>query len=233
MALPDLLTTEDVANYLKVDVVTVRRLVKRGELSAYRVGNEFRFTEQDIRTFLEGQRTPNPMLRMLEVPGIPGMRINLRNVVMEERTPMGGMERFTQRARLAFSLAAGEALKRGEGEITPVHLLLALTLETNGIAQRVLNELAVSTDEVRALLPNEAESVAPDLPQVLSDDTKKTLERAIAEAKQLSHAYVDTGHVLLGLVSDAGMAETLQKLGVSAEQVREHYLRVQTGEDPE
>ena len=45
-----LLKTEDLANYLKVDVVTVRRLVNRGELAAYRIGGEYRFKARDVIT---------------------------------------------------------------------------------------------------------------------------------------------------------------------------------------
>ena len=43
-----LLTTEEVAEFLRVDIVTVRRLVNRGELPAYRIGNEYRFTRADL-----------------------------------------------------------------------------------------------------------------------------------------------------------------------------------------
>jgi excisionase family DNA binding protein len=40
-----LYTTEDVAKYLKVDEVTIRRLVSRGELAAYSVAGEYRFSD--------------------------------------------------------------------------------------------------------------------------------------------------------------------------------------------
>ena len=47
-----LYTTEEVAKYLRIDVVTVRRLVNRGELKAYRVAGEFRFLGRDVDRFL-------------------------------------------------------------------------------------------------------------------------------------------------------------------------------------
>src|SRR5262245_63984104 len=53
-----LLTSDDVANYMKIDVVTVRRLVNRGELAAYRIGGEYRFKADDIREYLERQYLP-------------------------------------------------------------------------------------------------------------------------------------------------------------------------------
>ena len=47
-----LYTTEEVARYLRLDVVTVRRLVSRGELKAYKIGNEYRFDEAQVSAFL-------------------------------------------------------------------------------------------------------------------------------------------------------------------------------------
>ena len=51
-----LLTTEEVAELLRIDPVTVRRLIGRGELTAYRIAGEYRFTEADWEKFLESQR---------------------------------------------------------------------------------------------------------------------------------------------------------------------------------
>ena len=51
-----LLTTDEVAEYLRVDVVTIRRLVGRGELTAYRIGSEYRFTRSDLEDYLQRQR---------------------------------------------------------------------------------------------------------------------------------------------------------------------------------
>ena len=51
-----LLTTDEVAEYLRVDVVTIRRLVSRGELTAYRIGSEYRFTPSDLDYYLQQQR---------------------------------------------------------------------------------------------------------------------------------------------------------------------------------
>ena len=53
-----LLTSEEVADYLRVDIVTVRRLVNRGDLTAYRIGGEYRFMQADIDDFVRQQRVP-------------------------------------------------------------------------------------------------------------------------------------------------------------------------------
>lgn len=48
-------TTEEVSKYLRVDPVTVRKLVNRGELRAYRVGGEFRFKVTDVDAYMQSQ----------------------------------------------------------------------------------------------------------------------------------------------------------------------------------
>ena len=51
-----LMTTEEVAELLRIDAVTVRRLITRKELAAYRIAGEYRFTPTDLEKFLESQR---------------------------------------------------------------------------------------------------------------------------------------------------------------------------------
>lgn len=47
-----LLTTEQVARYLKVDKFTIYRLVAQKKLPAFRVGNQWRFKKRMIETWL-------------------------------------------------------------------------------------------------------------------------------------------------------------------------------------
>ena len=51
------LTTEEVLDYLQVNIRTVYRLIKAGRIPAVRVGRQWRFRKQDIDTWLEAQRT--------------------------------------------------------------------------------------------------------------------------------------------------------------------------------
>lgn len=53
---PVLLTTAEVAQLLRVDVETVRRYVKAGELPAYRVGRTLRVETHALDRFLQGRR---------------------------------------------------------------------------------------------------------------------------------------------------------------------------------
>ena len=52
-----LLTTEEVLEYLQVNLRTVYRLIKAGKIPAVRVGRQWRFRKSDIDAWLDSQRT--------------------------------------------------------------------------------------------------------------------------------------------------------------------------------
>lgn len=58
------LTTEEVLEYLQVNLRTVYRLIKAGKIPAVRVGRQWRFRKRDIDSWLDSQRpsalTPGP-----------------------------------------------------------------------------------------------------------------------------------------------------------------------------
>src|SRR5437660_9676121 len=130
-----LLTTEEVADFLRIDPVTVRRLVTRGELVAYRVAGEYRFTLADVEQFVQSQR--------VIVSTLPG--------------PNHPMAKFTERARKVLGLANEEASRYHHGGIGPEHLLLAIMDEGEGIGARALHRFQMQPGQGR----EEAEALHP------------------------------------------------------------------------
>jgi len=55
------LTTEEVLEYLQVNLRTVYRLIKAGKIPAVRVGRQWRFRKRDIDAWLDGQRAAPPV----------------------------------------------------------------------------------------------------------------------------------------------------------------------------
>ena len=51
------LTTEEVLEYLQVNLLTVYRPIKAGKIPAVRVGRQWRFRKRDIDAWLDSQRT--------------------------------------------------------------------------------------------------------------------------------------------------------------------------------
>src|SRR5260370_37340103 len=54
------MTSEEIAEILHVDPVTVRRLVNKGERSAYGIGADYRFAPSDLQDYLCLQRIAAP-----------------------------------------------------------------------------------------------------------------------------------------------------------------------------
>lgn len=52
-----LLTTDDVADRLRLQVTTVRGLIRDRRLIAVKIGNEYRITEEDLAEFIRKNRT--------------------------------------------------------------------------------------------------------------------------------------------------------------------------------
>jgi excisionase family DNA binding protein len=53
------LTTEEVMDYLQVNLRTVYRLIKAGRIPAVRIGRQWRFQKKDIDAWLDGNRSNN------------------------------------------------------------------------------------------------------------------------------------------------------------------------------
>ncbi len=58
------LTTEEVLEYLQVNLRTVYRLIKAGKIPAVRVGRQWRFRKRDIDAWLDSQRSRSTQANM-------------------------------------------------------------------------------------------------------------------------------------------------------------------------
>jgi excisionase family DNA binding protein len=66
------LTTEEVLEYLQVNLRTVYRLIKAGKIPAVRVGRQWRFRKRDIDAWLDSQRARGTAVRSAAVPSGAG-----------------------------------------------------------------------------------------------------------------------------------------------------------------
>ena len=62
------LTTEEVLEYLQVNLRTVYRLIKGGKIPAVRVGRQWRFRKRDIDAWLDSQRPRGSSARLATAP---------------------------------------------------------------------------------------------------------------------------------------------------------------------
>jgi ATP-dependent Clp protease ATP-binding subunit ClpA len=153
---------------------------------------------------------------------------------------MQGMN-FTEHARQVLWAARDHALKTRADAVATEHVLLSMLEQSDGVAITVLRTLgATDFDQLREALaraggadlsdpaPRRPLAVVrgPDLPYTWR--AKRVLEFAMDEARQLSHSYIGTEHLLLGLLREkkGAAAQVLADAGVTAEGVRGAVLRV-------
>jgi excisionase family DNA binding protein len=68
------LTTEEVLEYLQVNLRTVYRLIKAGKIPAVRVGRQWRFRKRDIDAWLDSQRPRSAARGASSAPAAPTPR---------------------------------------------------------------------------------------------------------------------------------------------------------------
>jgi ATP-dependent Clp protease ATP-binding subunit ClpC len=146
---------------------------------------------------------------------------------------------FTERVRKVLAMAREEAARLHHEYVGTEHILLGLIREGEGVAATVLQNLSVELDEIQQKIEETvkkgkaAQTTGPDLPY--TSRAKKVLELAMSEARELSHSYVGTEHLLLGLLrEEKGIAaQVLTDAGVNLEAARTETLRILGTEMPQ
>jgi hypothetical protein len=141
-------------------------------------------------------------------------------------------ERFTDKARRVVVLAQEEARRLGHGHIGTEHILLGLLREDDGLAGRALDALGVGLEPARDRLEAEAGRGPGQSGHIpFTPEAKRTLELSLREALQLGQNYIDTEHILLGLVRDPASlgARILAELGATPDEVRQRVLELAPG----
>jgi len=139
-------------------------------------------------------------------------------------------EKFSERARRSLTYAQEEAQRFNHNYIGTEHILLGLVREGEGVAARVLTNLGVNLNKVRAavefIIGRGEKTSSGEVG--LTPRAKKVIELAVDEARRLSHNYVGTEHLLLGLLREGeGVAGgVLESLGINLERARAETTRI-------
>jgi ATP-dependent Clp protease ATP-binding subunit ClpB len=123
-------------------------------------------------------------------------------------------EKLTQKSQEALAAAQQRALAAGHHEILPVHLLVALLDQADGLVPAILQKAGRDPAALRA----QAEAALAALPRVsgpgagqayASRGLAKVLGAAEREAQQLRDEFISVEHLLLALLGDDGEAARL------------------------
>src|SRR6202453_1341599 len=115
------------------------------------------------------------------------------------------MNNFTPRAQQVLALARKEADRFNHNFVGTEHLLLGLIKLGQGVAVNVLQKMGLDLETVRMEVEKQVGSgpetkMAGNIPY--TPRVKKVLTLAGKEAKSLNHNYVDTEHILLGILRE-------------------------------
>jgi ATP-dependent Clp protease ATP-binding subunit ClpB len=153
-------------------------------------------------------------------------------------------EKLTVKSQQAMEQAQARATELGNPEVLPVHLLLALIEDREGVIPSVLEKIGVPTER----LETELHQIEEKLPRVagaatqpgLSQTLNKALEQAFREAANFKDEYVSTEHLLVGVARLKGdpAGEALVSLGATHEAILQALTAVRgtqrvTDQNPE
>ena len=153
---------------------------------------------------------------------------NVEDVPPYELPGVGMYGRFTPRARKVMSLAQDAARRAKHSHVGTEHVLMGILDEGGNVAVKVLADLDVEADDLRAELQA---SMAPSgkgkgkveghLP--FTPLSKRALELTAKEALRLGHNYVGSEHLLLGLLAtEEGVAsKVLRRMGIELHTTRQ------------
>ena len=117
-------------------------------------------------------------------------------------------DKLTVKSQEAMQQAVAQASELGNPELQPVHLLLSLIADRDGVILPVLEKIGVPTERLETAL----HAIEEKLPQVsgaqgqpgLSNRLNKAVEQAFKEAANFKDEYISTEHLLLGLAREKG-----------------------------
>ncbi|HUX44353.1 MAG TPA: ATP-dependent chaperone ClpB [Terracidiphilus sp.] len=134
-------------------------------------------------------------------------------------------DKLTVKSQQAMQQAQERAAELGNPEVQPVHVLLALVEDREGVIPAVLEKIGVPTERLESELHGTEEKMPrvagaatqPSVSQALS----KVVEQAFREAQNFKDEYVSTEHLLLGVAHQKGDAarEALAAAGATHEAI--------------
>jgi hypothetical protein len=134
-------------------------------------------------------------------------------------------ERYTEKARRIIFFARYEASMFGGPYIEAEYLLLGLLREDKALVHRFLHSHeaveSIRKQVASHAVPGEKLPTSVDLP--LSQECKRVLVYAAEEAERLNQKFIDTEHLLLGLLREdkSFAAQLLREQGLTLDSVRE------------
>ena len=132
------------------------------------------------------------------------------------------LDKYTQKSQEAILAAQGLAQEYQHQNIEPIHLLLALVQQEDGIVPAIVTKVSGGTqalqDELIKELTKQPKIQGGNVEVGLSRSTTEVLSAAERYAKGMKDEYVSTEHILLGLM-DSSESKRLGQFGLTKESI--------------
>jgi len=145
--------------------------------------------------------------------------------------------KFSQRIKDVLSYSKEEAIRLGNTEIAPEHLLLGILREGEGVAIDVLVSLGVNLFQLRKDIESLLSPTGPikitDTDNIpLLKSSERILKLVYLEAKSLKKTTIDTGHLLLAMIKDenSALAKILDEHNIDYNKVKRELVSEHLGE---
>jgi ATP-dependent Clp protease ATP-binding subunit ClpB len=152
-------------------------------------------------------------------------------------------DKFTVKAQEALQATQDVAGRFGNQQLEPVHLLLALTEQADGIVPAILGRLGVAAGALAAETEKEIEKlpkVGGSADHYLSSALKELFDQSFREAEPFHDEFISTEHLLLALASRKGdpAGRILSRLGITHDSILKALMAVRgaqrvTDQNPE
>ncbi len=112
---------------------------------------------------------------------------------------------FTERARIAISEAHAAACSLGHRYIGSEHIVAGLVKEGSGVAAKVLQKAGITEERVAdkiTELTGSGEGISTETELPMTPRTKRILQLAAIEARDMGHNYIGTEHLLMAILRD-------------------------------
>ncbi|QPC84043.1 ATP-dependent chaperone ClpB [Phototrophicus methaneseepsis] len=152
------------------------------------------------------------------------------------------LNRFTNKAQEAVMKAQSLATENSNSMIEPVHLLVALLAQKEGVVPQVISKIG---GRPTALLAD-AEAMLSNLPRISGDASQIGLSRPAAnvlndaekQARRMKDEYVSTEHILMALVDNSTVSDLLNRHGIDENAILQALTAIRggqrvTSQDPE
>eukprot|EP00922_Rhytidocystis_sp_ex-Travisia-forbesii_P035496 GHVS01052696.1.p1 GENE.GHVS01052696.1~~GHVS01052696.1.p1 ORF type:complete len:1128 (+),score=314.86 GHVS01052696.1:129-3512(+) len=138
-------------------------------------------------------------------------------------------ENFTEQAIKVIMLAQEESRRGGHNFVGTEQLFLGLLGQGTGLAAVAMASLGLNLREMRHrlehLVGKGSGFVSPEVP--FTSRAKHSLERALEASRQCGHAFIDTQHLLLGVLKeeDGSVTKVLSAFGIEKNKLKVEIMK--------